>query len=166
MADGASSETAFTPPFAQAYLLPPEARGHVVAAKSALDALAAKRGEPPFGWRQRITLVLFAGAVGTGVVMGTLRWLAVEKAPGWLEGWLEGVVPFASAALAALVTFWPRKRAEAAEDARDRLHAEAQLAMLGLTYLPAGTTQVQESQIVWAHNWQPFDPDDRASYAR
>ena len=46
----------------------------MVAAKAALDALAAKRGEPPYGWRQRIALVLFAGAVGYGVVMGTLRW--------------------------------------------------------------------------------------------
>jgi len=38
--------------------------------------------------------------------------------------------------------------------------------MLGLAYQPAGTARVQESQIVRAHNWQPFDPDDRGSYAR
>jgi len=162
MADGTSSESGLARPFAQAYPLPPEARGHVVAAKAALDALAAKRGEPPFGWRQRIAIVLFAGAVGYGVVMGTLRWLQVEKAGSWIEA----AVPAACALAAAIVSFWPRKRAEAAEDARARKHAEAHLAMLGLAYLPAGTTQVQESQIVWAHNWQPFDPDDRGSYAR
>jgi hypothetical protein len=162
MADGTSSEPEFAPPFAQAYQLPPEARGHVVAAKAALDALAAKSGEPPFGWRQRIALVLFAGAVGYGVVMGTLRWLAVEKAGSWIEA----AVPAACALIVALVTFWPRKHTEPAEDARARVHAEAHLAMLGLAYLPAGTTQVPESQIVWAHNWQPFDPDDRESYAR
>jgi hypothetical protein len=162
MADGTSSEPEFAPPFAQVYQLPPEARGHVVAAKAALDALAAKSGEPPFGWRQRIAIVLFAGAVGYGVVMGTLRWLAVEKSGGWIEA----VVPAACALAAALVTFWPRKRPEPKEDAQARRHAEAHLAMLGLAYMPAGTTQVQESQIVWAHNWQPFDPDDRGSYLR
>jgi hypothetical protein len=162
MSDGAPPDAGFARPFAQAYPLPPEARGHVVAAKAALDALAAKAGEPPFGWRQRAALVLFAGAVGYGVVMGTLRWLQVEKAGSWIEA----VVLAACALAAALVSFWPRKRTEPAEDARARKHAEAHLAMLGLTYLPAGTTQVPESQIVWAHNWQPFDPDDRASYAR
>ena len=162
MADGASSDAEFARPAAQAYPLPPEARGHVVAAKAALDALAAKAGEPPFGWRQRIALVLFVGVVSYGVVMGTMRWLAVEKSASWLEA----AVPFACALVAALVTFWPRRRPEAAEDARARKHAEAHLAMLGLAYLPAGTTQVQESQIVWAHNWQPFDADDRGSYAR
>jgi len=59
-----------------------------------------------------------------------------------------------------------RPRAEPAEDARARVHAEAHPAMLGLAYLPAGTTRVGESQIVWAHDRQPFDPYDRGSYAR
>jgi len=151
-----------TPLFAQVHALPPEARGHIVGAKAALDALAARAGEPPFGWRQWTALALFAGALGYGVVMGTLRWLEVEKAAGWIEG----AVPAGCAALVALVALWPRRRREPAGDARARAQAEARLGSLGLAYLPEGRNQAGESQIVWAHNWQPFDLEDRASYAR
>jgi len=159
MIEGASPAAA---PFAQVRLLPPDARGHVVAAKAALDALAANTAEPPFGWRQRAALVLFAGALGYGVVMGTLRWIDVEKATGWIEA----AVPAACALIVALVTFWPHKRPEPAENARARAQAETSLAMLGLAYLPEGRSRGGQSQIVWAHNWQPFDPDDRQSFAR
>lgn len=159
MTESASSAA---PPIAQVRLLPPDARGHIVAAKAALDALAAKTGEPPFGWRQRAALVLFAGALGYGVVMGTLRWIDVEKAAGWIEA----AVPVACALIVALITFWPRRRPEPVENARARAQAETSLVTLGLAYLPAGKSRASESQIVWAHNWQPFDPEDRASFAR
>lgn len=159
MTESASSAA---PPIAQVRLLPPDARGHIVAAKAALDALAAKTGEPPFGWRQRAALVLFAGALAYGVVMGTLRWIDVEKTAGWIEA----AVPVACALIVALITFWPRRRPEPAENARARAQAETSLATLGLAYLPTGKSRASESQIVWAHNWQPFDPEDRASFAR
>jgi len=162
MTEGPSSAEPFAQGIAQVRLLPPDARGHVVAAKAALDALGAKTGEPPFGWRQRTALVLFAGALGYGVVMGTLRWLEVEKATGWIEA----AVPAACALIVALVTFWPRKQTEPTENARARAQAEKSLATLGLAYLPAGRNLAGTSQIVWAHNWQPFDPEHRGSFAR
>ena len=105
MTEGSTSAEPFAQTIAQVRLLPPNARGHVVAAKAALDTLAQKTEEPPFGWRQRAALVLFAGALGYGVVMGTLRWIDVEKATGWIEA----AVPAACALIVAIVTFWPRR---------------------------------------------------------
>ena len=162
MTEGSTPAEPFAQTIAQVRLLPPNARGHVVAAKAALDTLAQKTEEPPFGWRQRAALVLFAGALGYGVVMGTLRWLDVEKATGWIEA----AVPAACALIVAIVTFWPRRRPEPAENARARNQAETSLASLGLAYRPPGKSRASESQIVWAHNWQPFDPEDRNSYTR
>jgi hypothetical protein len=148
--------------FAQVRPLPGGARGHVVAAKAALDALAARESEPAFGWRQGAALTLFAGALGFGVVMGTLRWISVEKGTGWIEA----AVPAACAVLVAAATLWPRQRREPAEEARERAAAEARLAALGLAYLAEGRSLAGTSQIVWAHNWQPLDPDDAESFAR
>jgi len=145
-----------TPSYAEVRPLPSDATAPIAKAKTALDALAAKAGEPHFGWRESTVLGLFAGALGYGLAMGTLRWISFEKGAGWLEA----AVPVACAALVGAATFWPRRRREPSDDARTRRAAEQALAAYGLAYLPAARTLASNSQIVWAHNWQPLDTED------
>jgi len=114
-------------------------------------------------WSRVHTIAILAALLAAGLAIGGARLAHFEMAD-W--GSSFGIAaPFSLLALIAVLVLWPREKAEPPANLRASIDAEARLSELGLAFQPAYDSPTGSSRILWAHNLQPFDPDDQSNFS-